>query len=264
VGRRYNRREKETFEFFGHTGTARALTVPVLPREQAVKLLLDVTQQPDEATAGAIAQTLGDLPLALAQAAAYIDATGLSLHAYVQQLQTHLETLLRRGAGSPEYPATVATTWTMAFDALQEAQPAALSLLKLCAFFPRTISPRRWCASTGLRYLHLWAPWSPMTSNGTRPSWPCDTMPSLKEDSRPWQCIGSSKRLPATSCQSTSAPNGRKPRSSAWRRPFRFQDHGLLGSHGRGRPVHGICRMRWPWSAMSAIRAVPRRKPHGF
>jgi tetratricopeptide (TPR) repeat protein len=75
------------------------------------------------------------LPLALAQAAAYIDATGLSLRAYVQRLQTHLETLLRRGAGSLDYPETVATTWNMAFAVLQEAQPAALSLLKLCAFF---------------------------------------------------------------------------------------------------------------------------------
>jgi tetratricopeptide (TPR) repeat protein len=124
-----------TSRHFGWGSTARALTIPVLPREEAVTLLLDVTQQSDGETAEAIAQTLGDLPLALAQAAAYIDATGLSLRAYVQRLQTHLEALLRRGAGSPEYPETVATTWTMAFAALQEAQPAALSLLQLCAFF---------------------------------------------------------------------------------------------------------------------------------
>jgi tetratricopeptide (TPR) repeat protein len=124
-----------TSRHFGWGGTARLLTVPVLPRAEAVKLLLDVTQQSDGETAGAIAQTLGDLPLALAQAAAYIDATGLSLSAYGQRLQTHQEALLRRGAGSPDYPATVATTWTMAFTALQEVPPAALSLLKFCAFF---------------------------------------------------------------------------------------------------------------------------------
>jgi Tfp pilus assembly protein PilF len=124
-----------TSRHFGWGGTARALTVPVLPREEAIMLLMDVTQQADRETAGVIAQTLGDLPLALAQAAAYIEATGMSLISYAQRLQTHLEVLLHRGAGSPEYPATVATTWTMAFAALQEAQPAALSLLKLCAFF---------------------------------------------------------------------------------------------------------------------------------
>jgi tetratricopeptide (TPR) repeat protein len=124
-----------TSRHFGWGGTARSLTVPVLPRDEAATLLLDVTQQSDRETAGTIAQTLGDLPLALAQAAAYIDATGLSLTGYVQRLQTHLEALLRRGEGSPDYPATVATTWTMAFAALQEAQPAALRLLQLCAFF---------------------------------------------------------------------------------------------------------------------------------
>jgi tetratricopeptide (TPR) repeat protein len=124
-----------TSRHFGWGGTARALTIPVLPREGAVKLLLDVTQQSDGETAGAIAQTLGDLPLALAQAAAYIDAIGLSLTGYLQRLKTQLEEYLNRGQGSPDYPKTVATTWTMAFEALQEAQPAALSLLKLCAFF---------------------------------------------------------------------------------------------------------------------------------
>jgi tetratricopeptide (TPR) repeat protein len=106
-----------------------------LPRDEAVKLLVEVTGQSDGEIARAIAQTLGDLPLALAQAAAYIDATGLSLTAYVQRLKTHLEALLRWGAGIPNFPATVATTWTMAFEALRTAQPAAISLLKLCAFF---------------------------------------------------------------------------------------------------------------------------------
>jgi hypothetical protein len=124
-----------TSRYSGWWGTARSLTVPVLPRAEAVKLLLDVTQQSDEETAEAIAQKLGDLPLALAQAAAYIESTGLSLSAYVQRLQTHLEALLRRGQGSPDYPHTVATTWDMAFKALQKNQSAALSLLKLCAFF---------------------------------------------------------------------------------------------------------------------------------
>jgi Tfp pilus assembly protein PilF len=129
-----------TSRHFGWGEIARAITVPVFPRDEAVKLLLDVTQKSDSdresrESAGVIAQTLGDLPLALAQAAAYIEATGLDLSAYVQRLQTHLEALLRRGASSPEYPATVATTWTMAFAALQDTQPAALSLLKLCAFF---------------------------------------------------------------------------------------------------------------------------------
>ena len=124
-----------TSRHFGWGGMARSLTVPVLPREEAVNLLLDVTQQSDRETAGAIAETLGDLPLAVAQAAAYIEATGLSLTAYSQRLQIHLGALLSRGEGSPDYPNTVATTWELAFEALQKTQPDATSLLRLCAFF---------------------------------------------------------------------------------------------------------------------------------
>ena len=68
-----------TSRHFGWGRTAKSLTVPVLPRQEAVQLLLEVTQQSDAETARAIAETLGDLPLAVAQAAAYIEATGLSL-----------------------------------------------------------------------------------------------------------------------------------------------------------------------------------------
>jgi hypothetical protein len=117
-------------------GTARSITVPVLPRADAVKLIIEVTQQSDSDAAAAIAETLGDLPLALAQAAAYIEASSLSLSFYLQLLKTHLdEGLLSRGKASPDYPDTVATTWKLAFKAIEESQPAAISLLKLCAFF---------------------------------------------------------------------------------------------------------------------------------
>ena len=167
-----------TSRHFGWGRTARSLTVPVLPREEAVKLLLEVTQQSDGETAGAIAETLGDLPLAVAQAAAYIEATGLSLSAYLQRLQTHLEALLSRGEGSPDYPDTVATTWEWRLSPPGGPACRASSLLKLCAFFAPDDIPMACCAS--IRQLlpePLVMSWSPMTSNGTMPSWPCGTMP---------------------------------------------------------------------------------------
>jgi Tetratricopeptide repeat len=123
-----------TSRHLGWGGTARSLTVPVLPREDAVQLLCHVTQQADPAAAAAVAETLGDLPLALAQAAAYIEATGLTLAAYRARLTAHLEELLRRGELGAAYPATVATTWALAFQAIQEPHPAVGDLLRLCAF----------------------------------------------------------------------------------------------------------------------------------
>jgi hypothetical protein len=108
--------------------------VPVLPRDEAVQLLCHGTQQTDATAAAHVAEILGDLPLALAQAAAYIEATGLTLAAYGARIEAHLTELLRRGEVGPAYPATVATTWALAFQAIQETQPAAGDLLRLCAF----------------------------------------------------------------------------------------------------------------------------------
>jgi tetratricopeptide (TPR) repeat protein len=123
-----------TSRHFGWGGTARSLTVPMLPRDEAVQLLCHGTQQADSMAAAHVAEILGDLPLALAQAAAYIEATGLTLATYRERLKTHLEALLRRDEVGPAYLATVATTWALAFQAIQESQPAAGDLLRLCAF----------------------------------------------------------------------------------------------------------------------------------
>jgi tetratricopeptide (TPR) repeat protein len=123
-------------------GAARSLTVPVLPRDEAVQLLCQGTQQTDPTAATHVAEILGDLPLALAQAAAYIEATGLTLAAYGMRLKDHMEEILRRGEVGPAYPATVATTWALAFQALQETAPAAGDLLRLCAFLAPEAIPQ--------------------------------------------------------------------------------------------------------------------------
>jgi tetratricopeptide (TPR) repeat protein len=111
-------------------GVAQPLSVTKLPRDQAIAFLLKRTGQNDEAAAAKLADALGDLPLALEQAGAYIDETGRSLASYLQLFQTHQKQLLARGKPH-EYPATVATTWDLAF---QQLPPAAADLLYVCAF----------------------------------------------------------------------------------------------------------------------------------
>ena len=59
------------------------LDVPVLERDAAIGFLLDQTRQVDRAAADVVAEELGDLPLALAQAAAYMSETGAGLAGYV-------------------------------------------------------------------------------------------------------------------------------------------------------------------------------------
>ena len=115
-------------------GVASALPVRVFARADAVAFLLQRTGDTDAAAATTLAEMLGDLPLALEQAGAYVEATGISLAVYLQRFTTSRQALLRRGTPSTDYPDTVATTWEMAMQRVQREQPAAADLLHLCAF----------------------------------------------------------------------------------------------------------------------------------
>ena len=118
-------------------GIGEALPVGVLPRGQAIQLLLRRSggKEADRDAAAKLAEELGDLPLALAQAAAYVDETGCSLTRYLELFQTHREEVLsRRGVTQQDYPASVAATWQISFRNLEEESPAAVELLNLCAF----------------------------------------------------------------------------------------------------------------------------------
>jgi len=114
-------------------GVAKPLEVEVLTREDAVRFLLQRTGQDDEPAARKLAEALGDLPLALEQAGAYIETTGKPISEYLALFKTrHGELMLR---GKPDdYPDTVATTWEISFQATQQESPAAAELLNLCAF----------------------------------------------------------------------------------------------------------------------------------
>src|SRR5205807_1852992 len=80
-------------------------------------------------------------PLALDQAGAYIEETGCDLVDYLQLYQTHRKDLLaRRGMQATNYPDSVATTWSLSFQKIEQANPAAAELLRLCAYLsPDTI-----------------------------------------------------------------------------------------------------------------------------
>ena len=116
-------------------GVATSLSVKVLPKSEAVEFIVNRTGQQDEVTAVTLAETLGCLPLALEQAAAYIEACGCSLSHYASLFQESKKELLREGKIATDYPDTVATTWEMAFQQVERENPTAADLLRLCAFF---------------------------------------------------------------------------------------------------------------------------------
>ena len=96
---------------------------------------LDQAQAEDRAAAERIVKEMDGLPLALVQAGAYIDETGCSLADYLDLYATHRKDLLAwRSHLALDYPETVATTWALSFQHVEQANPAAADLLCLCAF----------------------------------------------------------------------------------------------------------------------------------
>ncbi len=89
----------------------------------------------DRRVACEISQELDGLPLALDQAGAYIKETPCLLGDYLDLYRTHRQDLLHaRGSTDSAYPASVATTWSLSFRRVAQANPAAATLLELCSF----------------------------------------------------------------------------------------------------------------------------------
>jgi transcriptional regulator with XRE-family HTH domain/Tfp pilus assembly protein PilF len=113
-------------------GPAR-LGLEPLPLRVATEFLLMRAERPDAAAAEAAAELLGCLPLALEQAAAYLESSGRDLASYVGLLRERLVELLGEGRAG-DYPFTVATAWWPSFQRIAAECPAAADLLRLCAF----------------------------------------------------------------------------------------------------------------------------------
>jgi hypothetical protein len=109
-----------------------ALDVPVLDPKVAAEFLVNRTGDADRQAALDLAGELGGLPLALEQAAAYIQATAGSLAGYLGSFREHQDQLLGRGEPTG-YDKTVATTWSLALRRLEESAPSAAGLLRLLA-----------------------------------------------------------------------------------------------------------------------------------
>jgi Tfp pilus assembly protein PilF len=115
---------------------AAQLDLEEFSRAESVAFMGTRSGRDEPAAAAELAEELGDLPLALAQAAAYIDTRAVTVHGYLDLYRD--PALARRlrdeGLESEEYPASVARTWLLSMDQLSGERPAAVELLRLCAF----------------------------------------------------------------------------------------------------------------------------------
>jgi len=121
-------------------GIARPLEVAVFEREESKLLLGRRGTELAEDDADRIADKLGDLPLAIEQAAAWLAETGMSASEYLRLFDEKVAEIL--DTSTPRnYEVSVAAAWNVSFDELSSRSPAAHQLLQVCAFFaPEPIS----------------------------------------------------------------------------------------------------------------------------
>ncbi|WP_203814456.1 FxSxx-COOH system tetratricopeptide repeat protein, partial [Paractinoplanes tereljensis] len=117
----------------GYDAIAETLDVDTLPRPESVAFLLRRLPTLSGPDADRLASTLGDLPLALEQAAAYLRKSKTPVDDYLHWLVDRPDRML--GAGTVAWRAeTMATLWKLSCERIAAEHPAALQLLQVCAF----------------------------------------------------------------------------------------------------------------------------------
>jgi tetratricopeptide (TPR) repeat protein len=117
------------------------LQVTVLARDESIAFLAKRTGSADQKALDALAELLGDLPLALEEAAAYLEETGVGLDEYLQLVRERARELFGLDQPSADEAGDehsdrrrVATVWSLSLERIQQEAPAAEALLSLCAF----------------------------------------------------------------------------------------------------------------------------------
>jgi MinD-like ATPase involved in chromosome partitioning or flagellar assembly/tetratricopeptide (TPR) repeat protein len=121
---------------------AQAVQLGVFTRAESVALLTRRVPDLNVDDAEEVAEKLGDLPLAIEQAGAWLTATLMPVSQYLELLDTQLMRMLDENPPLG-YEKTTAATWLLSLDRLRQTKPAAAKLLEVCAFFaPEPISTK--------------------------------------------------------------------------------------------------------------------------
>jgi TIR domain/NB-ARC domain len=122
---------------FASVGTV--LDLDVIGTRDAVALLRTRVPGLEQETGELIAAELGRLPLALEQAAAYLDQTQIPPGEYLELLRVRAAEMYARGRAG-DRPDTIATLWDLSLEKITQENPAAVQLLDICAYLaPRPV-----------------------------------------------------------------------------------------------------------------------------
>ena len=122
---------------------AASVDVDVLARPESAAILQGRVSGLTEVDADRLANQLGDLPLAVAQAAGFMAETGTPATVYLELLRTRAAEILNRGT-PVSYPVSLAAATQLIADRLDREDPAAAQLARLCAFLAPEPIPLDW------------------------------------------------------------------------------------------------------------------------
>ena len=126
------------------------IEVQEFEREESNNLLIKIIPEgKQEGQVNALAEKLGDFPLALDQAGSFIknNVIGLTITDYLGYFQGDHRAIWeaeQEEATNKLYPATVAMTWKITMDYIKEKFPNAAKALNLCAYLNSTEIPLKW------------------------------------------------------------------------------------------------------------------------
>ena len=128
----------------------RPLPLATLPAEAATDLLMQITDRGgdcDQADYERLADELGYLPLALEQAAAYMQYTAITPAAYLDRLRRYPARMFAASAvsqhtGEADDQRTIARIWQLSLQAVSAAEPLTGVILRTLAWFSPEPIPR--------------------------------------------------------------------------------------------------------------------------
>ncbi|MFJ9352022.1 FxSxx-COOH system tetratricopeptide repeat protein [Streptomyces sp. NPDC101237] len=104
-------------------------------RDQSTLLLTRRAEQLSARDADRVAAALGDLPLAVDQAAQQLEGSPMSVDRYLALVAEHAKDTLAHGLDEDVYPASLAAVVRIAVDRLEERDPFSARLVRLLACF---------------------------------------------------------------------------------------------------------------------------------
>jgi hypothetical protein len=125
----------------GWERVATSLPVNVFEREESIELLQKRAADLPREDADRLAEALGDLPLAVEQAGAWLGVTGMEVDEYLELLARRSPEILEIEQ-SPDYPVSVAAAWDISLERIRQNNPGARQLLDICASMAPEPIPR--------------------------------------------------------------------------------------------------------------------------